>query len=112
MARPNVTILDLAKNDESLQAYLKEYNNETIEQAEILMKYEGYIDREKENADKLKRLEEYKIPDNFDYTAVKSLGLEATEKFKKFKPGTIGQASRISGINPADVNVLLIHLGR
>ncbi|MCA6436101.1 MAG: tRNA uridine-5-carboxymethylaminomethyl(34) synthesis enzyme MnmG [Bacteroidetes bacterium] len=112
LARPNVTISDMAKNDESLQAYLKDFNNETIEQAEILMKYEGYIDREKENADKLKRLEEYKIPSNFDYSAVKSLGLEATEKFKKFKPATIGQASRISGINPADVNVLLIHLGR
>lgn len=112
ITRPNISIFDLAKNDENLNNFLKDFNKETLEQAEILMKYEGYIEREKENADKLKRLEEYKIPSNFDYSAVKSLGLEATEKFKKFKPSTIGQASRISGINPADVNVLLIHLGR
>jgi tRNA uridine 5-carboxymethylaminomethyl modification enzyme len=112
LSRPNISINDLIKHDESLNNFIKNFNNETIEQAEILMKYDGYIEREKENADKLKRLEEYKIPINFDYSAVKSLGLEATEKFKKFKPSTIGQASRISGINPADVNVLLIHLGR
>ncbi len=112
LSRPNISINDLIKHDETLLNFIKNFNNETIEQAEILMKYDGYIEREKENADKLKKLEEYKIPLNFNYNAVKSLGLEATEKFKKFKPTTIGQASRISGINPADVNVLLIHLGR
>ena len=76
------------------------------------MKYEGYIEREKENADKQKRLEDYKISSTFDYNSIKSLGAEAIEKFKKFKPETIGQASRISGINPADISVLLVYLGR
>jgi tRNA uridine 5-carboxymethylaminomethyl modification enzyme len=112
LSRPNISISDIQKIDEGLNNFLSEYNTETIEQAEILMKYEGYIEREKENADKLKRLEEYKINADFDYDTIKSLGAEAIEKFKKFKPATIGQASRISGINPADVSVLLVYLGR
>jgi tRNA uridine 5-carboxymethylaminomethyl modification enzyme len=89
--------------------YLSE---ETIEQAEILMKYEGYLEREQENAEKLKRLEDLKINPDFDYASIVSLGTEAKEKLKKFKPSSIGQASRISGINPADISVLLVHMGR
>ena len=112
LSRPSVSISDIAKVDTVVGNAIRNFDKETIEQAEILMKYEGYILREKENADKLKRLEELKIRSDFDYDSVNSLGREAIEKLKKFKPATIGQASRISGINPADVNVLLIHLGR
>lgn len=112
LSRPNVSIKDLAFHDQVLANALFGYDAETIEQAEILMKYEGYIEREKENADKHKRLEDYVISSEFNYDTIKSLGAEAIEKFKKFKPHTIGQASRISGINPADISVLLVHLGR
>ncbi len=112
ITRPNISINELVKHDEVLASALLEFDNETIEQAEILMKYEGYIEREKENADKQKRLEDYIIKPDFDYNSIKSLGAEAIEKFKKHKPHTIGQASRISGINPADISVLLVYLGR
>lgn len=112
LSRPNISINDLAKTDTQIQKLIADIDKETIEQAEILMKYEGYIQREKENADKLRRLEELKINPDFNYNTITSLGREAIEKLKKFKPATIGQASRISGINPADVNVLLIHMGR
>jgi len=112
LSRPNVSIADLLANDEGLKNALSNYSREVIEQAEILMKYDGYIEREKENADKLKRLEDMKIKSDFDYNILGGLGTEAKEKLRKFKPGTIGQASRISGINPADISVLLIHLGR
>ncbi len=112
LSRPNISAKQMAVYDSSLSSALSDYDAETIEQAEILMKYEGYIEREKENADKQKRLEDYVINPNFNYDDIKSLGAEAIEKFKKFKPHTIGQASRISGINPADISVLLVHLGR
>jgi tRNA uridine 5-carboxymethylaminomethyl modification enzyme len=112
LSRPNIGINDLRAADGNLDRALAQFDQESIEQAEILMKYEGYIGREKENADKLKRLEEYKISPDFDFTQVGGLGAEAKEKLKKFQPQTIGQASRISGINPADVSVLLVHLGR
>jgi tRNA uridine 5-carboxymethylaminomethyl modification enzyme len=112
LSRPDVSIAALAASDEVLAAALKPYSKLELEQAEIMMKYAGYIEREKENADKLKRLEELNINPSFDFDLVKGLGAEAKEKLKKFKPSTIGQASRISGINPADVSVLLVHLGR
>jgi tRNA uridine 5-carboxymethylaminomethyl modification enzyme len=112
LSRPNISIADLAVIDKSLADHLKVFTPEAIEQAEILMKYEGYIEREKENAEKLKRLEDYKIVSGFNFDNITGLGAEAKEKLRKFKPATIGQASRISGINPADVSVLLVHLGR
>jgi len=112
LSRPNIGIPDIIKSDSGLATELSKYSNEVLEQAEILMKYEGYIEREKENADKLKRLEDLIINPEFNFDTVGGLGAEAKEKLKKFKPATIGQASRISGINPADVSVLLIHLGR
>ena len=91
---------------------ISEFDTETIEHAEILMKYEGYIERESENADKLKRLEELKLKTNFNYDAVGSLSNEAREKLKKIRPQTLGQASRISGINPSDVSILMVYIGR
>lgn len=112
LSRPNISVADMFKNDLELKNAMSNYSNEVIEQAEILMKYEGYIEREKDNADKLKRLEDVKIGGEFNFDLVGGLGTEAKEKLKKFKPATIGQASRISGINPADVSILLIHLGR
>lgn len=112
LSRPNVSIESLAAVDNTLNSFIAPFDGEMIEQAEILMKYEGYIEREKESADKVKRLEEMVINPNFDYDTIVSLGAEAIEKFKKFKPHTIGQASRLSGINPSDISVLLIYLGR
>jgi len=112
LSRPNISIKSISENDQSLAEFLVPYTRETVEQAEILMKYEGYIEREKENADKVKRLDDLVINPDFNYDSIVSLGAEAIEKFKKFKPHTIGQASRLSGINPSDISVLLVYLGR
>lgn len=112
LSRPNVSIPALGNADPTLSDFLSFFDSETSEQAEILMKYEGYIAREKDNAEKLKRLENLAIKPDFDYDGIQSLGAEAIEKFKKFKPTTIGQASRLSGINPSDISVLLVYLGR
>lgn len=112
LSRPGVSINGMAAVCKDISEVTEHLNMETIEQAEILMKYEGYLEREQENAEKLKRLEDLKINPNFDYSSIISLGTEAKEKLKKFKPSSIGQASRISGINPADISVLLVHMGR
>ncbi|MFC2109655.1 tRNA uridine-5-carboxymethylaminomethyl(34) synthesis enzyme MnmG [Bacteroidota bacterium] len=87
-------------------------DNEIIEQTEVHVKYAGYIDKEKKNADKLTRLENVSIPDTFDYHKVKSLSIEARQKLTKIKPVTISQASRISGVSPSDISVLLVYMGR
>jgi len=112
-ARPNITIEDMRKI-ESVDNYIKEHNldREVIEQAEIQVKYSGYIDKEKNNADKLNRLENIKIPAHFDYSNLQSMSLEAREKLNKIQPVTISQASRISGVSPADISVLLVFMGR
>lgn len=112
LSRPNVSLKGLIDCSPELQSFTKDMDLETIEQAEILMKYEGYIEREKEGAEKVLKLENYKIKPDFDYKAIPSLSLEARDKLTKLRPETIGQASRISGINPADISVLLVHLGR
>jgi len=87
-------------------------NREVLEQAEIQVKYSGYIAKEKNNADKLQRLENIKIPKDFDYTKLKSLSYEAREKLEAIQPVTISQASRISGVSPSDISVLLVYMGR
>ena len=112
LSRPNISAAQLIEQDTALLNEMLGFDKETIEQAEILMKYEGYIERERENAEKQIRLEEHIIKPDFNYNSIKSLGAEAIEKFIKYKPQTIGQASRISGINPADISVLLVYLGR
>lgn len=112
LSRPDVSIKGIAGNCKEIAAECQFLDNETVEQAEILMKYEGYLQREQVNAEKLKRLENLKIATSFNYDSIASLGTEAKEKLKKFKPGSIGQASRISGISPADISVLLVHMGR
>ncbi len=90
----------------------KEFTEEVKEQAEINIKYKGYIEKEKENVAKLNRLETIRIPDDFDYTKIGSLSSEAKQKLNKIQPKTIAQAARISGVSPSDINVLLIYLGR
>jgi tRNA uridine 5-carboxymethylaminomethyl modification enzyme len=87
-------------------------DEEIIEQAEIHLKYSGYIEKEKTNADKLNRLENVLIPSSFDYHKLGSLSFEAREKLSKIKPTSISQASRISGVSPSDVSVLLVYMGR
>ncbi|WP_282148675.1 tRNA uridine-5-carboxymethylaminomethyl(34) synthesis enzyme MnmG [Algibacter lectus] len=112
-ARPNVDMEDVRKV-ESVEAYIQDNNldREVIEQTEIQVKYSGYIAKEKVNADKLSRLEYVKIPANFDYSQIKSMSLEAREKLKKVQPATVSQASRISGVSPNDISVLLVYMGR
>jgi len=112
LSRPNIGIADIARYCKDVENNISDFNNETVEQAEILMKYEGYIERESENADKLKRLEELKLKPDFDYDLVSSISTEAREKLKKIKPQTLGQAARISGINPSDVSILMVYIGR
>ena len=112
-ARPNITIEDMRKVA-SVDAYISENNldSEIIEQTEIQVKYAGYIEKEKNNADKLNRLENVKIPSNFDYSKLKSMSMEARQKLTEIQPVTISQASRISGVSPNDISVLLVYLGR
>ena len=112
ITRPHITMVDLATISNSVSSLFNEYPIETIEQAEILMKYEGYIDREQEHASKLDRLESLLIPESLSYDSIKSISIEAKQKLSSAKPKTIGQASRISGVSPSDISVLLIHLGR
>lgn len=112
-SRPNITMDDMRKV-ESVEAFVKEHklDREVLEQTEIQVKYSGYIRKEKNNADKLNRLEGLKIPENFDYTRLKSLSYEAREKLMAIRPVTISQASRISGVSPNDISVLLVFMGR
>ncbi len=112
LSRPNVGIKDIAKGSAKTVNYLEQFDAEIIEQAEIEMKYEGYIHKEQETADKVSRLEDLILHDNLDYHSLKSLSTEAREKLTKFRPKTLGQASRISGINPSDISVLMVHIGR
>lgn len=113
LVRPNIYLKDL-ENISSINDYIKSnhFSDEVIEQVEIKIKYKGYIDKELENVEKLNRLENIKIPSNFDYSKLNSISTEAKQKLMKFKPETIGQASRISGVSPSDINVLLIYMGR
>lgn len=112
LSRPFLTLEHFGKASVKTAEFLKTFDNETLEQAEILMKYEGYIEKEQEMANKLQRLEDIKLNPNFDYKALPSLSAEAKEKLSRIKPNTIGQASRISGVTPADISVLMVYLGR
>ena len=113
LSRPHITLTDLLVCEE-LNKYLKEKKctTEAIEQAEIEIKYEGYLNKEKESAEKLSRLENIKIAQNFKFDKLHSISTEGREKLNAIQPKTIGQASRISGVSPSDINVLLIYIGR
>lgn len=113
LKRPEVHLSDFLKLDRVKEVVNKnEINKDELEQVEIQVKYEGYIQKEKDNADKLKRLENLKIPINFDYSQLKSITIEARQKLEKLRPETIAHASRISGVSPADISILLIYMGR
>lgn len=112
LSRPNISIVALSNCDPELNLFLKNFDSECIEQAEILMKYEGYIFKEQEMVDKQNRLESLELHHILDYKNIPSLSAEAKDKLNKVKPKTIGQASRISGISPADISVLMIYMGR
>ena len=114
VVRNGVTLEGVRKVFPKLERFLQKegISAEAIEEAEIQIKYKGYIEREKQNAEKLRRLEEVSIPDGFDFMQMQSLTIEARQKLTKIRPSTIGQASRIPGVSPADVNVLLIKFGR
>ncbi len=110
--RPDVNLLELSNLNNDLAAVCAAFDKEIIEQAEIQLKYATYIDKEREMAKKMYALEEQVIPDSFDYDKILSLSNEARQKFHKIKPQTLGQASRISGVNPSDVQILMVYMGR
>lgn len=112
LLRPDVELDEFAAALPRLKDALKEYSADTIEQAAIQVKYETYIEKEKELVKRMSQLEELEIPETFDYRKIASLGNEAREKLSKVKPRTLGQASRISGINPSDVQILMVFMGR
>ena len=106
--------MDDVRQFNDVENYIQEHNldTEVLEQTEVQVKYAGYIEKEKNNADKLQRLEYVKIPSDFDYSQLKSMSYEAREKLQEIQPRTVSQASRVSGVNPADISVLLVYLGR
>lgn len=112
VSRPHIYLIDLVKDIPSIQEKLGHYDPEFIEQAEIHIKYEGYIQREKDMADKLRRLDDVKLPEKIDYKSLQSLSIESRDKLSKIRPKTLGQASRISGVSPADISVLMVYIGR
>jgi tRNA uridine 5-carboxymethylaminomethyl modification enzyme len=112
LLRPQIKMEDLRKAVPQVAELLKGYEQEFVDLAETNMKYEGYIRREQEMVDKMNRLEEVHLHEDFNYQQLASLSNEAREKLSRMKPRTIGQASRISGVSPADISVLLVHVGR
>ena len=112
-SRPNVTLDDMTEL-ESVKRFVSEnsFSPDVLEQTEVQVKYSGYIEKEKSNAKKLNNLENIKIPSNFNYSKVQSLSTEATQKLNKIKPTTLSQASRISGVSPNDISVLMVYMGR
>lgn len=112
LARPNVTLHELRKNIVELDNFLNSYNTQTIETTEIDMKYEGYIKKDQELVRKMKNLEKIKLKPDFNYNALNSLSAEAVEKLSNIKPKTLGQASRISGVSPSDISILMVYLNK
>jgi tRNA uridine 5-carboxymethylaminomethyl modification enzyme len=112
-SRPNISMEDMQEID-FVADYVAQHNldHEVLQQTEVQIKYAGYIAKEKNNADKLNRLEGIKIPEGFDYTKLKSLSYEAREKLSNIRPVTVSQASRISGVSPNDISVMLVYMGR
>lgn len=110
--RPNLGLNDLIQAIPKVKEALTDFGPEAIEQAEIQTKYQIYIDKEKDLVDRMRQLEDLEIPEKFDYQRIVALGAEAREKLNRIKPKTLGQASRISGINPADVQILMVYMGR
>ncbi|MES2893598.1 MAG: tRNA uridine-5-carboxymethylaminomethyl(34) synthesis enzyme MnmG [Bacteroidota bacterium] len=112
LLRPNVNLKEMTRVADNLENSLQPFDNQVIEQVEILTKYETYIDKERELVSKMSQLEDLVIPENFSYDKLNSLSNEARQKFTKIRPRTLGQASRISGVNPSDVQILMVFMGR
>ncbi len=112
LKRPEVNIYNLSETDKHLKSLTSQFDNEIIEQSEIQIKYETYIDKERKLAEKMENLDDHRIPDTFDYNRLSSLSAEGKEKLKKIKPATLGQASRISGVSISDVSILMVYLGK
>jgi tRNA uridine 5-carboxymethylaminomethyl modification enzyme len=112
LLRPNISLNQVIENCAELKEKLIDKEVDHLEQAEIQIKYERYIEKEKEIVDRMLTLENKMIPDNFDYDKLSALSIEALQKFKKIRPLTIGQASRISGVNPSDIQILMVFIGR
>jgi len=112
LLRPNVHLSDLEKELPGLKAFLEPYDHTYTESAEIALKYEGYLSKEREMVEKMNRLEALILKDDMNYANITSLSAEAREKLHHIRPRTLGQASRISGVSPSDISVLLVHIGR
>jgi len=112
LLRPGVELNELSSALPTLQNKLHSFSKENIEQASIQIKYDVYIEKEKELVARMSQLEDLEIPSSFDYKKILSLGNEAREKLSRIQPRTLGQASRISGINPSDVQILMVYMGR
>lgn len=112
LSRPGVHLIDLKNHIPELEHFLMNHKSDHIESTEINIKYEGYLQKEQEMAAKMNRLDQLRLLESFDYKSIKALSIEAREKLQKLKPRTLGQASRISGVSPSDISVLLVHVGR
>jgi len=112
LLRPNISLQQILSNNELLNEKMNAFDTECLEQAEIQIKYERYIEKEKEIVERMATLENKLIPTNFDYDKIAAISIEARQKFKKIRPLTLGQASRISGVNPSDVQILMVFMGR
>jgi tRNA uridine 5-carboxymethylaminomethyl modification enzyme len=112
LLRPDIQLKSLKHHVSAIGEALKDFSDDTIEQAEIQIKYQVYIDKEQELVTRMKEMEELAIPEHFDYKKIQALGIEAREKLNRIRPQTLGQASRISGINPTDVQILMVFMGR
>jgi tRNA uridine 5-carboxymethylaminomethyl modification enzyme len=112
LLRPDVSLQNMMKAIPKLKEVLGDLDDETIEQAEIQIKYARYIEKEQEMAERISKLEDLVIPQNFDYNKMTAISTEAMQKFNRIRPRTLGQASRISGVNPSDVQILMVYMGR
>lgn len=112
LRRPNVTLAEIKNLSEEISEYLDQYTEETLEQAEINIKYESYIEKEQQMVDKMQKLEDLAIPSDFDYGRLSAISIEGRQKLSKIRPATIGQASRISGVSASDISVLMVFMGR
>ena len=112
LLRPGISLEEFLQASPTLKQLTADYNREILEQTEIQVKYDVYIEKEKDLVQRMSQLEDLEIPDSFDYNKISSLSAEALQKFKKIKPRTLGQASRISGVNPSDVQILMVYMGR
>ncbi len=112
LKRPEIGMHSISQLDQELAVYLAKYPDEVLEQAEIAVKYESYIEKEEKTANRMRELEDFRIGETFDYDRLIAMSKEGRDKLKKIRPATIGQASRISGVSPADISILMVYLGR